>query len=92
MQKYFFKIIFLGKEVEKSFQSSLNGLIKNEKNLEQNPDYLMKANSLIFDHLIRRGQVEVAETFIKVSQFFYHFNFYDIFLAYLSFLGMRIAI
>lgn len=56
-----------GKDMDRNFQADLNGLIKNEKNLEQNPENLMKANSLIFDHLVSSGMCEVAESFIKVS-------------------------
>lgn len=60
-----------GKDIDRNFQPDLNGLIKNEKNLEHNPEYLRKANSLIFDHLVSNGLCEVAESFIKVYQVFF---------------------
>lgn len=56
-----------GKDLDRSFQTDLMKLIKNEKNIEANPEYLQKANRLIFDHLMSLGRIDVAETFMKVD-------------------------
>uniref|UniRef100_A0A914C887 Uncharacterized protein n=1 Tax=Acrobeloides nanus TaxID=290746 RepID=A0A914C887_9BILA len=66
-----------GKDMDRNFQADLNGLIKNEKNLEQNPENLMKANSLIFDHLVSSGMCEVAESFIKECELPFNSPKYD---------------
>uniref|UniRef100_A0A915E6I4 LisH domain-containing protein n=1 Tax=Ditylenchus dipsaci TaxID=166011 RepID=A0A915E6I4_9BILA len=57
-----------GKDLDRNFQSDLNGLMKNEKNIETNPDHLQKANKLIFEHLMSLGRVDVAETFMEESE------------------------
>lgn len=56
-----------GRDLDRNFHADLNNLIKNEKNIETNPDYLQKANHLIFEHLLSIGRVDVAETFMKVN-------------------------
>lgn len=57
-----------GKDLDRYFQSDLNNLMKNEKNIETNPDHLQKANRLIFEHLMSLGRIDVAETFMKESE------------------------
>lgn len=57
-----------GKDLDRYFQSDLNHLMKNEKNIESNPEHLQKANRLIFEHLVSLGRIDVAETFMKESE------------------------
>lgn len=56
-----------GKDLDRTFQVDLKDLIKNEKNIEASPEYLAKANHLIFDHLMSLGRIDVAETFMQVG-------------------------
>lgn len=47
-------------------------MIKNEKEIEAHTPHFSQVNSLIFEHLMSLGRVEVARTFMKV--FYYLFN------------------
>ncbi|CAD5209345.1 unnamed protein product [Bursaphelenchus xylophilus] len=57
-----------GRELDKNFQVELNDLIKNQKDFESNPEAFQKVNSLIYEHLLSLGRIDVATTFARESE------------------------
>lgn len=55
-----------GKAIDARFYSDISKLLKNEKEIENDPENLAHANRLILEHLMGLGRVQVAETFQKV--------------------------
>uniref|UniRef100_A0A183BHJ0 TYR_PHOSPHATASE_2 domain-containing protein n=1 Tax=Globodera pallida TaxID=36090 RepID=A0A183BHJ0_GLOPA len=57
-----------GKAIDTRFFSDLSRLLKNEKQIEQNPDNLRHANRLILEHLMGLGRTQVADVFLQESK------------------------
>uniref|UniRef100_A0A914I095 3-hydroxyisobutyryl-CoA hydrolase, mitochondrial n=1 Tax=Globodera rostochiensis TaxID=31243 RepID=A0A914I095_GLORO len=57
-----------GKAIDTRFFSDLSRLLKNEKQIEQNPDNLRHANRLILEHLMGLGRTQVADVFLQEAE------------------------
>ncbi|KAL3074218.1 hypothetical protein niasHS_015048 [Heterodera schachtii] len=57
-----------GKAIDTRFFSDLSRLLKNEKEIEMDPDNLRHANRLILEHLMGLGRTEVADVFLQESE------------------------
>ena len=55
-----------GKDLQKNFESNLSGLLKNEKYIETNVADKQQVNKLIYEFLLDKGMVDVANTLKKV--------------------------
>ena len=64
-----------GKDLQKNFESNLSGLLKNEKYIETNVADKQQVNKLIYEFLLDKGMVEVANTLKKV-RFFASFQYF----------------
>ncbi|KAK0397061.1 hypothetical protein QR680_001960 [Steinernema hermaphroditum] len=54
-----------GKEIERNFHADMCGIIRNQKDIEDDPDNRARVNKLIFDYLNSVGKVDVAECLRK---------------------------
>uniref|UniRef100_A0A1I8A411 RING-Gid-type domain-containing protein n=1 Tax=Steinernema glaseri TaxID=37863 RepID=A0A1I8A411_9BILA len=54
-----------GKEIERNFHADLSGIIRNQKDIEEDEANSARVNKLIFDYLNSVGKVDVAECLRK---------------------------
>lgn len=55
-----------GKDLDKNFETNLSGLVKNEKDLENNFENKHMINQMMYDYFIEKGMIDVATTLKKV--------------------------
>ncbi|KAK5977321.1 hypothetical protein GCK32_004353, partial [Trichostrongylus colubriformis] len=55
----------IGKEIDKSTQKEIGGLIRNEKDIERDPKAERLVNGMICDYLMTCGHTNIAETLVK---------------------------